>query len=296
MTKTRQLFAGLAVALAAWLTAGSAYAQIAHSWVSSGGSGTACTRAAPCGSLNAALSATAAGGVISVFDPFDFNVITTITKSVTIRAEGVDGGETFTPSVGVWINVSAGATDVVTLEGLHFNGLSAIQFASGGHLHVVRCVITNGSVSGDAGILFQPNSASKLSVTDTVISNFGSGTGGVNGNAFGIAADGSNSTAGINMTIANSMIGGNANDGIIATTPGGGAPIGVMVTNTESVNNGFGIRSIGPNVTVRVENSKVIGNGTGVTSLSGGGLVTFGNNVVQANGSNGGFTAAAELQ
>jgi hypothetical protein len=316
MTKTRQLFAGLAVALAAWLTAGSAYAQIAHSWVSSGGSGTACTRAAPCGSLNAALSATAAGGVISVFDPFDFNVITTITKSVTIRAEGVDGGETFTPSVGVWINVSAGATDVVTLEGLHFNGLSAIQFASGGHLHVVRCVITNGSVSGDAGILFQPNSASKLSVTDTVISNFGSGTGGgivinpqsggsarvnlervtVNGNAFGIAADGSNSTAGINMTIANSMIGGNANDGIIATTPSGGAPIGVMVKNTKSVNNAFGIRSLGPNVTVRASNSTITGNGTGLSFGGGGSLLTFGNNEVRANGTDGAFSGPVALQ
>jgi hypothetical protein len=315
MTKTATLFVGLTVALAAWLTAGSAYAQIPHTWVSSGGSGSACTLTAPCGNFQAAQAATNAGGVISVLDPGDyFGLI--ITKSLTIRAEGVDGGATSTPSGGFWISVDAGPTDVITLEGLHLNGADGIQLISGGHLHVVRCVITNGSVSGDAGILFQPNSASKLSVTDTVISNFGSGTGGgivinpqsggsarvnlervtVNGNAFGIAADGSNSTAGINMTIANSMIGGNANDGIIATTPGGGAPIGVMVTNTESVNNGFGIRSIGPNVTVRVENSKVIGNGTGVTSLSGGGLVTFGNNVVQANGSNGGFTAAAELQ
>ena len=98
------------------------------------------------------------------------------------------------------------------------------------------------------------------------------------------------------MTIADSMIGGNSQDGIIATTPSGGAPIGVMVTNSKSVNNAFGIRSIGPNVTVRVENSKVIGNGTGVTSLNGGGLVTFGNNVVRANGPDGGFTAAAGLQ
>ena len=162
---------------------------------------------------------------------------------------------------------------MVTLEGLHFNGAGGVRFNSGAHLHVVRCVITNSSVSGHAGIRFQPNSASKLSVTDTVISNKGSGTGGgivinptaggtaqvalervtVNGNVFGIAADGTNSTAGINMTIADSMIGGNSQDGIIAVTPSGGAPIGVMVKNTKSVNNAFGIRSIGPNVTVRVD-------------------------------------------
>jgi hypothetical protein len=118
------------------------------------------------------------------------------------------------------------------------------------------------------GIRFAPNSVSKLSVTDTVISNMGSGTGGgivmnpqsggsaqvslervtVSGNAFGIAADGTGST-GINMTIADSMIGGNSQDGIIATTPSGGTPIGIMVKNTKSVNNAFGIRSLGPDVT-----------------------------------------------
>ena len=198
----------------------------------------------------------------------------TITKSLTIRAEGVDGGATY-PAIGLWIIVQAGATDVVTLEGLHLNGVGGVEFNSGGHLHVVRCVITNGNLSGNAGIRFQPNSASKLSVTDTVISNMGSGTGGgivvnpqsggtaqvnlervtVNGNAFGIAADGTGSTGGINMTIADSMVGGNSQDGIIAVTPSGGAPIGVMVKNTKSVNNTFGIRSIGPNVTVRVKNS-----------------------------------------
>src|SRR5450631_89641 len=99
MTKIRQLFVGLTVALASWLTAGSTYALNgnAHSWVSSTGSGTACTRAAPCQTFTTAQDATNAGGVISVLDPGDqFGVV--ITKSLTIRAEGVDGGETFTPT------------------------------------------------------------------------------------------------------------------------------------------------------------------------------------------------------
>ena len=129
------------------------------------------------------------------------------------------------------------------------------------------------NLPGRPGSSLTPNGASKLSVTDTVISNYRLGhrrrhrdqspSGGsaqvalervtVNGNAFGIAADGSSSTGGINMTIADSMVGGNSQDGIIATTPGGGAPIGVMVNNTKSVNNAIGIRSIGPNVTVRVK-------------------------------------------
>src|SRR5260370_41073804 len=107
MTKTRELFAGLAVALASWLAANSAYAQNAHSWVSSTGSGTACTRAAPCSSFFTAQAATFAGGVISVLDPGDY-ASSTITKSLTIRAEAVDGGGTFTPPFGFWIGVAAG--------------------------------------------------------------------------------------------------------------------------------------------------------------------------------------------
>ena len=75
-------------------------------------------------------------------------------KTLTVRAEGVDGGATVTPIAGVWIVVHAGASDVVTLEGLHLTALAASRSISGGHLHVVRCVITNGNVSGNAGINF----------------------------------------------------------------------------------------------------------------------------------------------
>jgi hypothetical protein len=204
---------------------------------------------------------------------------------------------------------------VITLEGLHLTG-NGITYNSGGHLHVVKCVISGGSLGGDAGIRFQPRAASKLSVTDTVITNMGSGSGGgivinpqaggtaqvnlervtINGNAFGIAADGSNSTGGINMTIADSMIGGNAQDGIIAVTPSGGAPIGVYVKNTKSVNNAFGIRSIGPNVTVRVDGSAAIGNSTGLSFSGGGALLTAGNNMVRTNGSDGAFSGPVALQ
>jgi hypothetical protein len=175
MTKTIHLFVGLTVALASLLTAGSAYALNDHSWVSSGGGGTACTRTSPCSNFSTAELVTNAGGVISVIDASDDSIIT-ITKTLTVRAEGVDGGMTSTPFGGPWITITAGATDVITLEGLHLYG-GGIQFNAGGHLHVVRGLISNNNF-GQAGISFQPNSASKLSVTDTVINNTGSGTGG----------------------------------------------------------------------------------------------------------------------
>jgi hypothetical protein len=322
MTKTGHLFVGLMVALASYLSANSAYALNDHSWISSTGGGmAACTRADPCLDFPTAQAATKPGGIVSLLDAGSVNAVNgfNVTKSLIIRAEGIDAGSSTSPASGLWMSITVGPTDVVTVEGLKLDGLLGIAFNSGGHLHVVKCVINSGGsgIANNAGIRFQPNSASKLSVTDTVISNMGSGTGGgiliipqaggsarvnlervtVNGNAFGIAVDGSGSTAGINVTIADSMIGGNSQDGIVATTPSGGAPIGVLVTNTKSVNNNnFGIRSIGANVTVRVNNSDIAGNGTGLSSSGGGALLSFGNNAVRANGSDGVFSGSVGLQ
>ena len=87
-----------------------------------------------------------------------------------------------------------------------------------------------------------------------------------------------------------------AQDGILAYTSGGAAPIGVLVANSKSVNNGIGMRSVGPNVTIRVDGSKVTGNGTGLAFSSGGALLSFGNNAVQANGTNGAFSGSVALQ
>jgi hypothetical protein len=315
MIKTRHLFVGLTVALASWFSGGSAYALNQHSWVSGTGSGAACTRAAPCADFGIATGATQAGGVISVLDSGDFGPLQ-ITKPVTIRADGADGG--VVNLVGNFGIVIVGApSDVFTLEGLHLDG-GGITFASGARLHVLRCVIANVFINGVVnGIFFEPNSAGRLDVTDTVLMNNGSGSTGAGilikpqpggtaqvnldrvsaqGNVFGVAADGSNSTGGINMTIKNSTLASNVNDGLVATTSSGGAPIGVLLSNTASINNGFGIRSIGPNVTVRVNSSEIAGNGTGLAPLGGGALLTFGNNAVRANGSDGAFSGQVGLQ
>ena len=214
-----------------------------------------------------------------------------------------------------------GATsNVVSLEGLHFAG-GGIILNTGGSLHIRNCVIRN-SIGPDAvnpgfGIRIWPNALAKVVISDTTVANNGSNFGGAGiwiipqpggsaqvtlnrvsaeSNQFGIAVDGSNSTAGINVTITDSVAASNKQDGIIAVTPAGGAPIGVMVKNTKSTNNAFGIRSIGANVTVRVDNSAVIGNGTGLSFSGGGALLSFGNNNVAANGTNGAFSGAVALQ
>ena len=87
------------------------------------------------------------------------------------------------------------------------------------------------------------------------------------------------------------------NNGFVATGTGAGIKhFSQRVRNRSgSANNGFGIRSIGPNVTVRVDGSTIIGNGTGVSALSGGALLSTGNNMLQANGTNRSFTGAVPL-
>jgi hypothetical protein len=61
------------------------------------------------------------------------------------------------------------------------------------------------------------------------------------------------------------------------------------------VNNAFGIRSLGPNVTVRTSNSAIIGNGAGIVFAGGGALLTFRNSEIQAN-VDGAFSAPVGLQ
>jgi hypothetical protein len=209
------------------------------------------------------------------------------------------------------------ASDLFTLEGLHLDG-GGITFASGARLHVLRCVIANVFINGVInGIFFEPNGPSRLVVTDTVVINNGSGSTGagilikpqpggsalvdlsrvsVQGNVFGIAADGTTSSTGINMTVTDSTSTANSQDGILAASSAGGAPIGITVRNSVSTNNSIGVRSIGNGVTIRLDNSGVIGNAIGLVSTSGGALLSAGNNLIEANGSNGAFSGAVPLK
>lgn len=263
------------------------------------------------------------GGIVSCVDPVgDFGPVI-ISLSVTIDCTGT--GATlgaFGGDNGITINT---AGIFVVLRGLTINssdgffGISGVSVSDGAIVQIEQCRFAAFNANAAIAVNFVPSSGSgQLIINDSTIFHSGTGSKGggivikpqgtasarvilnrvvVTGGVFGIAVDGSASTAGINMTIADSVAGGNSQDGIVATTTAGHSPIGVMVKNTKSSNNGsFGIRSIGPNVTVRVSNSTVIGNGTGLASASGGALLTFGNNEVRANGSDGAFSGPVALQ
>jgi hypothetical protein len=296
------------------------HAQNIRSWVAAAGSDAAnCSFATPCASFTTAYAKTIPGGEITCFDSANFGGAN-ITKSITINCDGARANAAVsTNNLGSFF-ITTAASDHVFLRGLDIDcsdvGCDPVTFTGAGTLILDRLKLNNGTAPG-GGVQFVPNGPSKLIMTDSIIVRNGSPTQGagvlvrpqaggsaqvtlerlnVSANTFGVAADGTNSTAGINMTVADSVLASNFNDGLVAATSSGGAPIGVLVSNTKLTNNGYGIRSIGPNVTVRVDGSKIVGNTTGLSALSGGALLTFGNNVVQANGANGAFSGPIALQ
>lgn len=271
-----------------------------------------CPDTAPCASFDYAISQTYPGGVVTCLTSGRFLSIS-VNKSVTVNCLGTNA----TPGGNVVVNTTA-ATDKVILRGLEIQASSfadSISFTGAGTLILDQVKVGAGTSSdGATALRFQPNGAGKLVISDSIFTTGGTSTGGgivvkpqpggtaqvaltrvvIAGNAFGFAVDGSGSTGGINATITDSMMASNTNDGLVATSSPSTAPLGVTIVNSSLLNNGFGVRSIGSNVTVRVEGSKIIGNGTG---LSGGGaLITGGGNTIQGNGNNGGFTGSYALQ
>lgn len=317
--KTIRLIARIVAFLVTVLMLPNTSAHAQDAFLAGGATGT-CSVTSPCGLLSSAISAVASGGTIHCFGTGEyFFAGMVITKSLTIDCPGssIDAGT----ADGVVIN----GTDIVvilrnfTLNGFApFNGSIGINFINGSALHVENVNISGLGKAPAIGIKFAPTTAARLYVSNSSISDSGNGAVGggivvspsgsgsarvmierttITNNVFGIAVDGSNSNAGINMTVADSVTSGNTQDGIVATTSASGAPIGVMLKNTKSVNNyGFGIRSIGPNVTVRADSSSVIGNGTGLSFSGGGTLLSFGNNNVRANATDGAFSGSVGLQ
>jgi hypothetical protein len=87
-----KLFLVIAVAaLGLCAFSSAARAQATRTWVSGvGDDANPCSRIAPCKTFAGAISKTAAGGEIDVFDPGGFGAVT-ITKSISIEAEELAG-------------------------------------------------------------------------------------------------------------------------------------------------------------------------------------------------------------
>ena len=309
MTRIAILSAALAT-LVALPPATRAQAQANTTFLSgTPGNSTTCTRSAPCNDMGLAIAATADNGTIACLDSGRYGGAP-VTKSLTIDCTGTSSS----------LDISVNTPGLrVTVRGVRFDFGFKIQFQDGASLVVENCLFAGGQ-SAVSGISFQPQSANaQLVVTNSVFDNLGlanipTGSGilvrpqaggsavvsldnvTVANNVFGIVADGSSSTAGIAMVVANSDVHRNVQDGIVATTPSGGAPIGLTVKNTRSLSNTNGIRATGSGVTVRADNTTVMHNATGLVVTNGAALLSVGNNLVVANGVNGAFSGSVALQ
>src|SRR5579859_4389835 len=149
------------------------YGQASRTWVSGvGDDANPCSRTAPCKTFAGAISKTAAGGEIDALDPAGYGALT-ITKAITI-----DGGGGQVASVLVsgtnGIVVQAGASDVVILRNLRFNGISSglngIRFLAGKALTVENCDIFGFTTNG---IDIAKADGGKAFVHNTVVQNVG---------------------------------------------------------------------------------------------------------------------------
>ena len=314
--KTRTLFSAALAAALLVCAQMPAHAQASRTFVSGVGSdANPCSRTAPCRTFAAAITVTAAGGEINVLDTGGYGSVT-ITKSISI-VNDVGGTAAILAGNGNGITIAAGATDTIFLRGLVIDGggpssptpgVNGIQFNSGGALHISNTVIKNFTKSGwliGTGIMFAPSGASKLYVSDTIVSNngansFGGGiwigpTGSGSANAtinrvtvensqMGIVALGITTSGPIYVTIRDSVASGMAYNGFYLVSPSaGGQPVQGMIENSASVNNTTGISASGASAYMLLSNSTLTGNSTGLSMGSGGQIVSYGNNRINGN-------------
>ena len=263
-----------------------------------------CTFALPCKSAQHAHDVVAAGGEIRMLDPAAYGLLT-ITKAISILGGGHGGIAASGGATAITIN--AGANDKVNIRGVLLEGFGSgnygVIFNAGASLSIQDCVIRNFVFDG---IRFQPNAASKLSVSSTVISDLSNGNGITvlpsgsrivtgslneveinNTGSDGLLVVGSGSSGIVDFTVSNSAIANNTFYGIVSASFGG-AQTAVTVQNSMIVNHGVqGLLANGGSAVLHVTQSTISGNGTGLGTANGARLVSYGDNNLDGNTSNG---------
>ena len=216
-------------------------AQALRTWVSGvGDDANPCSRTAPCKTFAGAISKTAAAGEISVLDPGGFGALT-ITKSISLVCDGVEGGLSAAGSTGITVN--AGVNDVVSIRGLQIEGAgtgtTGIKVLQAKSVNISNSVIRGFNASPGRGVDISPTSASVfVFMTDTQVDD----------NIVGIylhAPAGAPGGVIMNRIITHS----NASNSIVidTNTSTGRAIASVFGTSAASVTNGGALISAGNN-------------------------------------------------
>jgi hypothetical protein len=282
----------LAASAAAFFTA-PATAQNLHTYVASYGTGSSCTRSAPCLVFGTAYSVTAPGGEITCLDSGEFGGFT-IGQSITIDCSA----NVATAYYAMKVN-APGA--VVVLRGITVlaNGVEPYGFdIRDGIVHLENCRAQNFTGAGMAGINFAPaTSGSQLIVADSLVSRNGSASSGggilivpgpgvvatavidrtrVENNRVGIYANGSQGT--VHAMVRDSLVVGSSDLGIRAL----GTRADVAVDNTTVTGNRTGLMAT-TNGRMLVSRSSITLNATGLVTETGGTIVSYKNNHLARN-------------
>src|ERR1700751_4391182 len=122
MRKTFVVAGLIGATLSLWLPSAPAFAQATRTWVSGVGDDVdPCSRTAPCKTWAGAISKTANGGEIDALDPGGFGALPT-TKSSTLAGGGGQVASVLVAGTN-GIVIAAGATDVIILKNIRFQGL-----------------------------------------------------------------------------------------------------------------------------------------------------------------------------
>src|SRR5258708_3856618 len=259
MRKSVQLSIFAMVLFALLAGAATAHAQATRTWVSGvGDDANPCSRTAPCKTFAGAISKTAPCGEIDVLDPGGFGAVT-ITKCISIETDDVSVAGVLVSGTNAII-IAAGASDVVMLRGLTFDGLgtglSAIKILSAGAVFVEECWINhftgNGANTG-AGIDIEPGAP----------------------------------TTNLNVSLREVKIRDNSTAGTFAIfiKPAGGITVKAALDNVVVENNAGGLRAEA-NSQVSARNSQFSFN-TGNGVISNGGIISLESTMVTNNGANG---------
>jgi hypothetical protein len=307
MYKLASVLIVMGAALAA-VIASPAHAQATRTWVSGvGDDANPCSRTAPCKTFAGAISKTIVSGEINCLDSGGFGAVT-ITKTITISCEGVIAGIVASGTNAIVVNAPGG---VVVLQGLDIDGtgtgLVGINIIAASAVQVHKSSIRNFNAGNNIGwgISAAPTAATRIDVTDSIISNNGSastgggirirptGTGTVTGaisqvkvlnNAgTGVVVDGSAAT-GPQMTLAvrDSVVIGNAVTGILSNTAAANTLVRVVIDRTTVAGSTTGVVSAGT-ADITIGSSHVVGNSTGVRFTAPATLRTYLTNQLRGN-------------
>ena len=283
----------LAAMLALFLPAAPAQALSFKTFVSSTGSGTVCSFAAPCNNFQDAHDATDARGQIACLDSGDFTGAH-ITKTITIDCAG-------TSATAAGLTIS-GAGVFVRIRNLTLAQASVgIDFSNAAALFVENCVIRN---MNPLAIRFRPAGlGAQLVVSDTIIINNGASSngGGIQvapqpGGSAGVVLNRVTFEVNVTAIVLNSSSGGIGavmTDSVVSSFSNGilsigGQGVNLTIRNSKLINNvGAAIQSDGANSVVRLDESTIAGNQTGVSAINGGVVQSFKNNRIIGNQTDG---------